>query len=99
MAKINVIQQVPAEYNRQTFATILTALQNQVNSLSEGMLTGRYNAQTTAPTTGTFNVGDLVYNATPSELGTVGNKYILLAWMCTVTDPLTFRELRCLTGN
>jgi hypothetical protein len=97
--KVNVTQKVPAEYNRQTFTTILTDIQNQINSLSEGALTGRYNAQTSVPTTGVYNVGDLVYNSTPSELGAPGSKYILLAWMCTVSDPLTFRELRCLTGN
>jgi hypothetical protein len=99
MPRLNVKPRIPREYNAQSFDAILVEMQNQINSLSEGMLTGRYNAQTSVPTTGTYNVGDIVYNATPSELGAPGSKYILLAWMCTVSDPLTFRELRCLTGN
>jgi hypothetical protein len=99
MPRLALRQRVPAEYNRQVIDAIIADLQNQINNLSEGMLTARYNAQTTFPTTGTYNVGDIVYNATPSELGMPGSKYILLAWMCTVSDPLTFRELRCLTGN
>jgi hypothetical protein len=99
MPKINANQRVPAEYNRQVIAAILLDIQNQINGLSEGILVNRYNAQSSAPTTGTYNTGDLVYNLTPTELGAPGSKYILLAWMCTTPSPLAFKELRCLTGN
>lgn len=99
MPRLNLIQRIPAEYNRQNINNIMSDLQNQINALSEGMLTARYNAQTSAPTTGAYSIGDLVYNATPSELGTTPNKYINLAWLCTAASPLAFMELRCLTGN
>lgn len=99
MSRLNLTQRIPLEYNRQTLTAIVSDLQQQINSLSEGMLSARYNAQSIPPATGVYAIGDLVYNLTPSELGTTPNKYILLAWLCTVADPLTFKELRCLTGN
>jgi hypothetical protein len=97
--RLNLNNRVPPQYDLQTFAKILTDIQNQLNALSEGQLVGRYNATTSAPTAGTYAIGDIVYNSNPSELGSSPNKYILLAWMCTDDSPLTFKELRCLTGN
>lgn len=97
--RLNLNNRIPAQYDVQTFAKLFTDIQNQLNALSEGQLVGRYNATTSAPTAGTYAIGDIVYNSTPSELGSSPNKYILLAWMCTDDSPLTFKELRCLTGN
>ena len=97
--RLNLLNRIPQQYNPQSFALILQDIQTQLNNLSEGRLVARHNAQTSAPTTGVYGVGDLVYKADPSEEGTTGNKYIVLAWMCTDADPLTFQELRCLTGN
>lgn len=54
---------------------------------------------TTAPTTGLWTQGDFVWNSTPSELGTVGSKYILLGWSCVSGgEPGTWKEARALTG-
>lgn len=54
----------------------------------------------TAPTTGTHLKGDRVFNASPAELGTAGNKYILTHWTCTASGtPGTWLECRSLTGN
>jgi hypothetical protein len=97
--RLNINNRVTAQYDRQTLNKIFTDLQNQINALSEGQLVGRYNATTSAPTTGTYAIGDIVYNSNPSELGSASSKYILLAWLCTDDEPLTFKELRCLTGN
>ena len=41
----------------------------QVNALSEGRLAGTYNAQTAAPTTGTWAKGDRIKNSDPTEAG------------------------------
>lgn len=97
--RLNLNNRIPAQYDVQTFAKLFTDIQNQLNALSEGQLVGRYNATTSAPTAGTYAIGDIVYNSNPSELGSSPNKYILLAWLCTDDSPLTFKELRCLTGN
>ena len=97
--RLNLNNRIPAQYDVQTFAKLFTDIQSQLNALSEGQLVGRYNATTSAPTAGTYAIGDIVYNSTPSEAGSSPNKYILLAWQCTAVSPLTFKELRCLTGN
>jgi hypothetical protein len=97
--RLNLFNRVPAQYDSQIFVKIVLDLQNQINALSEGRIAGRYNAVTSAPAAGDYAVGDIVYNSTPSELGAGGSKYILLAWLCTDDSPLTFKELRCLTGN
>jgi hypothetical protein len=45
-------------------------------------------------------VGDFVPKKTVSELGAVGNKYVLFGWSCVVEgNPGTFKECRFLTGN
>ena len=98
MPRLALNQRIPAEYNRQAINAIFADMQNQINSLSEGMLNARYNAQVSVPTTGEYSIGDLVYNANPAELGGAGSKYIHLAWLCVTSSPLAFKELRCLTG-
>lgn len=70
----------------------------QVNAVSEGYLQGATNAATAAPTTGSYVKGDYVRNSNPSELGTAGNKYVVFGWIC-VAAPLTFVQMRFLTGN
>lgn len=60
----------------------------------------RYNAYTAAPTTGTWNKGDVVFNSNPTESGTAGSKYIVTHWVCTVSGtPGTWIQCRSLTGN
>lgn len=72
----------------------------QVNSLSEGMISARYNALTAAPTGGTWAQGDFILNKTPSELGTAGSKYVIHGWQCvTGGTPGTWVQCRFLTGN
>lgn len=72
---------------------------NQVNGLSEGLITSSYNALTTAPTGGTWSKGDFVVNSNPSELGTAGSKYVIRGWLCSVAGtPGTWLQCRFLTG-
>lgn len=71
----------------------------QVNGLSEGRLSAVYNAQSSAPTTGEYAVGDFVRNSAPAELGSPGSAYVIEGWMCVDDSPLTFVEKRFLTGN
>jgi len=72
----------------------------QLNSISEGQIVGHYNARTSAPTTGKYYVGDFIKNQTPSELGTVGSKYVIDGWVCIQAgEPGTWVEKRFLTGN
>lgn len=71
----------------------------QVNAVSEGRISGSYNAQASAPTTGVYAVGDFVRNSAPAELGTAGSKYVISGWMCLNASPLTFVQCRFLTGN
>lgn len=71
----------------------------QVNALSEGRLNAVYNAQTAAPTTGDYAVGDFVKNSAPAELGSPGSRYVIDGWTCLDDAPLTFVEKRYPTGN
>jgi hypothetical protein len=72
----------------------------QVNALSEGRIGGTYNAQSAAPTTGSFAQGDFVKNSAPTELGVALSKYVILGWVnVTGGEPGTFLPVRALTGN
>ena len=96
--KLYLRNRVPAEYNLQSLQAIFSALETQINGISEGTMSASHSARTSAPTTGEYAVGDFVKNSTPSELGAASSKYIITGWICT-TSPLTFKECRVLTGN
>lgn len=70
-----------------------------LNLLTDGRLAGTHNATTTAPTAGSFAVGDFVKNSAPEELGSASSMYVIYGWICLDDDPLTFVECRVLTGN
>ena len=73
-------------------------LASQLNALSEGLLVGSTNAAPSAPTNGAFVQGDFVRNSLPVELGVPGSKYVIFGFIC-VAAPLTFVQMRFLTGN
>jgi len=55
---------------------------------------------TSVPTTGKWLQGNFVWNTAPLESGLVGNQYVIIGWICTVSgEPGTWVECRCLTGN
>ena len=70
-----------------------------VNLIADGKLAGTNYTATTAPTTGTHARGDFVKNSAPAEAGAGGSKYVVFGWQCLDDDPLTFVEVRYLTGN
>lgn len=85
-------------YNRLT--NQLRDIANQLNMLSEGHIQAVTNAMTVAPTAGTFQVADKIWNSSPSELGSGGSKYIIIGWICSVAGtPGTWLQMRVLTGN
>lgn len=94
--KLNITPLVPGD------PALIRELKNhaqQVNAVSEGRLAGTYNAQSSVPTDGAYAVGDVVRNSAPAELGSTPNKYVVYGWMCLDDSPLTFVQMRFLTGN
>ena len=75
-------------------------LARKIDLNSYGYMAGREGRGTAAPTTGTWALGDYVWNSNPSELGSVGSKYWIRGWVCLVAgEPGTWEEDRGLTGN
>ena len=72
----------------------------QVNGLSEGSISARYNAAAAAPTTGTWAKGDTLTNSDPAELGVALSRYVITGWICVASGtPGTWVQTRSLTGN
>lgn len=86
---------VDAELNR-----FFREIAVQVNGLSEGRASALYQSAQSAPTTGTWALGDFVNNSNPSELGTASSKYVIVGWQCLVAGtPGTWVQRRAPTGN
>lgn len=99
MSKLNLSLRTPDQYNKQSEFDFRQKVEQQVNALSEGRLSAKYNAMSSAPTTGDYAVGDFVPNSAPSELGIIGSKYVIEGWVCSSVSPLAFWQKRFLTGN
>jgi hypothetical protein len=85
---------------RQSVFDALKAIGQKVNQMADGRIAGADLVSTAAPTTGTFKQGDFVRNSTPTELGVVTAKYVIIGWICvTGGTPGTFYDCRVLTGN
>lgn len=106
MSKLaSLIFKVPTEYERQPINEIFRAIFTQVDSISEGRIVGRYQAQASVPT-GTavsYTKGDIVWDSNPTVTGSVAPgiaaSYVRIGWICTVDgSPGTFQEMRVLTG-
>ena len=79
---------------------VLPKIATQVNLVSEGRVSGSYNAPTTAPSTGLWAKGDFVRNAVPAVLGGAGSQYVITGWICTASgQPGTWVQCRSLTGT
>ena len=84
----------------RALAQVLPAFAKQVNAVSEGRLSGSYNALTSSPTTGKYQAGDYIRNSAPSVLGTAGAQYVLKGWICVASgEPGTWVEDRGVTGT
>lgn len=92
-----------SEYDRQLYFTLAKLFRNiaqKVNSIADGDIAAFDNAYTAAPTSGTWRQGDSIRNSAPSELGSVGSKYVITGWQCVASGtPGTWVQLRSLTGN
>lgn len=102
--KIQDDPRLPSAWDYTELRKRLTALwrdlAQQVNGLSEGSIVASYNAQTAAPTQGTYSRGDFIPNKEPAELGAAGSKYIVTGWTCVAGgSPGTWVQTRALTGN
>jgi len=85
MSKLNVSQRVPASYNTHAIADLLRQIEDQVNRLAEGRISGRHAAATAAPTSGFWAQGDIVWNSAPAAEGFIG-------WVCvTGGEPGTWK--------
>jgi hypothetical protein len=95
--KLNVTPRVNADAETTRW---YREVAQQVNALSEGQVSATYNANTAAPTTGTYAQGDFVRNSTPVEAGIIGSKYVVKGWVCVAGGtPGTWVQARSLTGN
>ena len=102
MSKLNSSLTVPQEYDRSRLTQILTGVDTQVNSLSEGMMVARYNTDTGTPASSAVAaaIGDIVWNSNATMLGTVLSQYVVLGWVCTTAgSPGVWRDIRGLTGQ
>lgn len=106
MSKLVLDLKVTPEYEPQAVKDIIRAICNQVNALSEGRITAKYQASSVAPSGSVvaYTQGDIVWNSNPTELNSVAPgvaaKYILIGWMnVSAGSPGTIKELRVLTGN
>lgn len=84
----------------RALSQILPAFAKQVNAVSEGRISGRYNALTAPPATGKYQPGDYIPNSAPEVLGTPGTQYVLKGWICVAGgEPGTWAEDRGVTGT
>ena len=98
MSKLVLADAVPAQYDKAKLQDIIRAICGQVNSLSEGRLAARYNAQASVPggTSASYAVGDFV----PDSNCTVTNGTVRLGWVCVAPGtPGTFQEARVVTNS
>lgn len=95
--KLNVTPRVNADAETTRW---YREVAQQVNALSEGQVSATYNANTAAPTTGTYAQGDFVKNSAPVEAGSTNNKYVVCGWICVAGGtPGTWVQARYITGN
>ena len=105
MSKLVLNQLVPLKYDKSDFIPIVAAICNQVNSLAEGRLAARHQAQASVPVSVSAAVGDIVWDSNCTVRGSVAPgvaaSYVRLGWVCvagSATAP-TFVECRVLTGT
>jgi hypothetical protein len=104
LSKLVLELKVGSKYDRQTFTDIIRQICQQVNKLSEGGITARYQAQVSVPVSVAAAVGDVVWDSNTTVRGSVAPgvaaSYVRTGWVCTVGSPTnaTWQEMRVLTG-
>lgn len=103
MGKLNENAQVPFGVEaglRRFLYDQIQGIARKVNGLSSGTFAAVDGVGTSAPTTGTWALGDFIRNSSPSEAGSASSKYVVLGWICvTAGTPGTWVQVRTLTGN
>jgi hypothetical protein len=105
MSKLVLDLRVPNKYDRSALAEIIRAVCQQVNTLSEGGITARYQAQESVPSSVAAAVGDIIWDSNATVRASVAPgiaaSYVRMGWVCTVESPTnaTFQEMRVLTGS
>lgn len=85
---------------RALASQVLPQFAVQINAVSEGRISGRYNAMDAHPATGLWQQGDYIPNKSPVVLGTAGSQYVLKGWICVAGgEPGTWAEDRGVTGT
>jgi hypothetical protein len=95
-------QYLQKEYDHSLMAELMRIVEDAVNKLSEGRIYQHYNASSAAPTGDTvaYQLGDKVWNISPTPSGSPGSEYCVIGWLCVASGtPGTWREMRVLTGN
>jgi hypothetical protein len=104
LSKLILDLKVSEKYDKATLADVIRAICSQVNILSEGRLSARYQAQVSVPASVAAAVGDIVWDSNttvrPSVAPGVASSYVRIGWVCTVESPTnaTWQEMRVLTG-
>jgi hypothetical protein len=104
LSKLVLDLKVPSEYKKADFTEIIRAICQQVNTLSEGRIEAKYQAQESVPSSVAAQVGDIVWDLNTTVRGSVAPgvaaSYVRLGWICTVESPTnaTWQEMRVLTG-
>ena len=102
MPRLYLEQFVQQDYDRGLLTEMVRQIEDAINRLSEGRIYQNYNAATAAPTgtTVAYQIGDKVWNTTPTPAGGAGSEYVILGWVCTAAGtPGTWEEIRSLTGG
>lgn len=106
MSKLILDLKVPAAYEKDRLTEIVRAISQQVNQLSEGRITARYQAQASVPTgsVDAYTPGDIVWDSNATVRGSVAAglaaAYVRVGWINVAPgSPGTFVEMRVLTGT
>ena len=84
----------------KALSQLLPTFARQINKVSEGQISGAYNALTSAPVTGTYAQGDYIRNKATQVLGAAGSQYVVKGWICVDSGtPGTWVEDRGVTGT
>jgi hypothetical protein len=104
LSKLVLELRVPNDYKKSDFTEIIRAICQQVNTLSEGRITAKYQAQSSVPSSVAAQVGDVTWDSNTTVRGSVApgvaSSYVRIGWICTVGSPTnaTWQEMRVLTG-
>lgn len=105
MSKLVLDLKVPRDYDQSKLAEVIRAICQQVNTLSEGRITARYQSQASSPSSVAASVGDVVWDSNTTVRASVAPgvaaNYVRLGWVCNVesTTNATWQEIRVLTGS